>query len=169
MHAHPVGLVSRCENRLESRNNRRIELTLHRLRKTQTRYSTRKRVAVRPIGRHRVVGIGDRNDPRQQRNLVSAQSVRIAMAVDSLVVMADDVGDLLVIVDLAQDLLADLRVLLHLPPLLERQRPRLLEQPCGQPDLADVVDEPTKMRQSLLLLAETHARSDVARVDRDGG
>jgi hypothetical protein len=56
--------------------------------------------------------------------------------------MTDHLRDLRVVLDLGQDPLADLGVLLHLPPFRERERPRLLEQPGGKPDLADVVHEP---------------------------
>ena len=82
--------------------------------------------------------------------------------------MTHDLGDLCVVLHLGQDPLADLGVLLHLPPLTERERARLLEESGRQPDLADVVHEPTLVRQLLLLLRQPEPLRDVPRVDRDG-
>ena len=99
--------------------------------------------------------------------VVAVQTVRIAHAVDPLVMGPDDVSDLRIVVDVAEDPLADLGVLLHLPALLEGQRPRLLEEAGRQADLADVVNEATEMDELLLLLRQTHALRDVSGVDRD--
>jgi len=43
-------------------------------------------------------------------------------------------------------------VLLHLPALLKRERARLFEESRGKSDLANVVDESTKVRELLLIL-----------------
>ena len=94
--------------------------------------------------------------------------VGISHAVDALVMGAHDVGDLRVVVDVAEDPLADLGVLLHLPALLEGQRARFLEQAGRQPDLSDVVDEAAKVDELLLILGQRHTLSDVSRVDRHG-
>src|SRR5207249_6519492 len=74
-----------------------------------------------------------------------------------------------VIVDIAQDPLADLGMALHLSALLERQWSRLLEQTGWKTDLADVVDEPAKADELLPLLRQSHALGDVAGIDRHGG
>jgi hypothetical protein len=65
---------------------------------------------------------------------------------------SDDVSDLRVVVDVAEDPLSDLGVLLHLPALFESQRPWLLEQAGRESDLADVVDEPAKVDKVLFIL-----------------
>ena len=41
----------------------------------------------------------------------------------------------------------------HLMTFIERQGPRLFQQAGGKPDLADVVDQPGKVRESLILFA----------------
>ena len=81
----------------------------------------------------------------------------------------DDVRDLRVVVDVPEDPLADFGVLLHLPALLERQRPGLLEQARGEPDLADVVYEAAEVDELLLLLGQSHALRDVSRIDGNRG
>ena len=43
------------------------------------------RFLIRPIRRQRVECIGDRDDARQQRNVVSLQAVRIAPAIERFV------------------------------------------------------------------------------------
>ena len=43
---------------------------------------------------------------------------------------------------MGKDALTDRRVLLHLPTLIESQRPGLFEQTGRKPDLPDVVNEP---------------------------
>src|SRR5439155_6729262 len=85
-------------------------------------------LAVRPVARHRVERVGDREDPRGERDLLAAEPVRVAVTVPALVVRADDEEPLpLQERDAAEHLLAENRVRLHQPPLLRRQRPRLLE------------------------------------------
>ncbi len=81
--------------------------------------------------------------------------------------VANDGRDLRVLVDVAEDPLADRRVLLHLPTLVERERTGLLEETGREPDLADVVHEPAQVRVLLHLSREPHARSDVAGVNGD--
>ena len=84
---------------------------------------------------------------RERSGISSAeQPVGIALPVDTLMVVANDLCDFRVIVDVREDALTDLGVLLHLAPLFERERAGLLEQTGGKPNLADVVDEPAQMR-----------------------
>ena len=83
--------------------------------------------------------------------------------------VADDRRDLGIGVDVGEDALADLRVPLHLTPLLEGERAWLLEQAGRQADLADVVDEAAEVGELLLLDIHPEALGDVAGVDRDGG
>ena len=77
---------------------------------------------------------------------LSHEPIWIALAVDALVVMANDLRDLRVVVNVREDPLSDNGVLLHLAPLFERQGAGLLEQTGRKPDLADVVDEPAQVR-----------------------
>src|SRR5689334_3308011 len=57
---------------------------------------------------------------------------------------------------------------LHLATFFERQGARFLEQPRGQPDLPDVVNKSSDVRELLLVRRQTHPLSDVLRVDRNG-
>ncbi len=67
---HAVGLRCAGEHGFERRDDRRIELRLDSLGKAKARDPARHRVAIRPVGGHRVVGVGDRDDPGEQRNLL---------------------------------------------------------------------------------------------------
>ena len=165
----PVVLVGAREDRLEGCDCGRVELAVDRLGKSETCDSTRHRVAVRPVGRHRVVGVGDRDDPRYERDVVVDETVRIALTVDSLVVMADDPSRSPSTRHVGEDALSDRRVLLHLAALLERERAGLFEESRRKADLPDVVDEATEVRLVAHLVGESHALGDVARVDRDSG
>src|SRR5919199_1587 len=121
-HAHAVTLVGTREDRLKGGDYGRVELTLHRLGESQSRDSARHCIPIRPIRRHRVVRVGNRNDSRDEGNLVAAKAVRVTVTVDTLVVMADDPRDLGVILDLPQNALANARVRLHLTPLFKGER-----------------------------------------------
>ena len=85
-------------------------------------------------------------------NLLTVDPIRIAHAIDALVMRANDVCDLRVVVDVAEDPLADLGVLLHLPTLLESQWTGLLEQASGKPDLANVVHEAAEVDEFLVVV-----------------
>jgi hypothetical protein len=55
--------VSRGENSFERGDDGRVELSLDSLGNPDARHTTRHRIAVRPVGCHRVVGVCDSNDP----------------------------------------------------------------------------------------------------------
>ena len=74
-----VLLIRAREDRLEGRDCRCVELAVNPLREPETCRPTRHCVAVRPIGRHRVVGVGDRNDLDTSGMSMSPQPVRIAL------------------------------------------------------------------------------------------
>ena len=59
-------------------------------------------------------------------------------------------------------------MLFHLTSLFQRQRSRLFEKASGKTDLPNVMHEPAKMREILLVLRKPIRRGDVARVDGDG-
>src|SRR4051812_21187338 len=79
-----------------------------------------------------------------------------------------DPSYLCVIVDVREDALPDLGVRFHEPPLLQCESPRLLEKPGRETDLADVVHEPAQVCELLLRVRQSHALSDVARVNSYG-
>ena len=87
------------------------------------------------------------------------ESVGVTLSVDALVVMADDRGDLRVLVDVRKDALPDRRVFLHLSALLEGERTRLFEQSGRKADLPDVVHEAAEVRLVTHLVGEPHARA----------
>ncbi len=82
--------------------------------------------------------------------------------------VTNDARNLRVVINLAENAFADLRVLFHATSLLEREGARLLKQAGRKTHLADVVDESAKVSQVLLLLRQTKSARNVAGVDRDG-
>ena len=134
-----VGLACTRKDGLERRYHGGVELGSSRLREAETRYTAGHRISVRPTGCHGVVGIRNRNDSRHNRDLVSVEAVRVAIAVHPLVMVAYDSGDLGVVVNLAENALANRRMLLHPTALLESERSGLLQKSGGESYLADVV------------------------------
>ena len=65
--------------------------------------------------------------------------------------VADDRGDLAVVVDVPENPLADGRVLLHLSAFFESEGSRLLEETDRQTDLPDVVNKSAEMDELLLV------------------
>ena len=74
------------------------------------------------------------------------------MAIDPLVVMANNSRDLLVALHFGQNSLADYGVLLHPPTLVKREGTWLLQQAGRKANLSDVVEQATKMHKLLLTL-----------------
>jgi len=64
--------------------------------------------------------------------------------------VSNDKCDLVVVLDIRQDALADDRVLLHEASFFAREGPRLLQQSGRQTDFANVVHETTEMGELLL-------------------
>jgi len=91
---------------------------------------------------HRVERVDDGEDPRRDGDLEPAQPVRVAASVPALVMARDDVAH-----DRREErqridhLGAHERMRLDHGPLLLRQRPGLLEDVVGHPELADVVED----------------------------
>src|SRR5437763_10115382 len=97
-------------------------------------------LAIWARARHRLERVSDRDDPRLERNLACAPALRVAGAVEALVVVEDPErlrrhlgGD--------EDRVADVDVLGHRRLLVRLQRTRLLQDRVGDADLADVVQE----------------------------
>ena len=87
---HPITLVRPGEDGFKCCHNRRVELRLDSLSETHSRHTTGHGVTVRPIRRHRVVRICNRDDPRQKRDFLALEPVRISGPVDALMVMSND-------------------------------------------------------------------------------
>src|SRR5256885_12647781 len=97
-------------------------------------------LAVRPVGNEHVVGVGDRQDARFERNLLAAQSPGIAAAIDALVVGDHDLRFAMKARDPQEDLVAEVRVTLDRDPLVGVERAGLVEDGIRDPDLAYVLD-----------------------------
>src|SRR5436190_9504870 len=119
----------------------RVELAARALGDRPARVRQRGGGPVGPVCGDRVERVGDREDPRRERDLLALQAVRVALAVPALVVVLDDVGRRLEEGDPAEDLRADQRVPAHQPALRVAERLGLVEDPVGDRDLADVVQQ----------------------------
>src|SRR2546421_11960759 len=81
--------------------------------------------------------------------------------------VANDRCNLGIVINLGKDPLANCGVHLHLTSLIECQRTSFFQQSCGEPYLADVVNEAADMGQTLLFLGQSHPCGNIAGVDRD--
>ena len=81
-------------------------------------------------------------------------------------VVANDLRDFGVILDVSEDSFSDRRVLLHHAALFERECTGLFEQASGKSDLPDVVNQPAEMSHLTFGLAQPEPLNDVARIDR---
>src|SRR5919202_1503181 len=93
------------------------------------------------VARYRIERVGDEDDPRGQRDRIAVEAVRIAPPVDALVAPARDLPHDRRQIDLGEDVLRQDRVLAHDLPFLFVERLRLLEDPLGDADLADIVQK----------------------------
>ena len=97
--------------------------------------------AVRTLGRERVETVDDSQYSRANRDLFSAQAGRIAHAIPALVMAPDERRHRAGERHRAHDLRAHLRVDLHLPPLVRRERAGLGQDVLGNGQLADIVKQ----------------------------
>src|SRR6266446_3199404 len=109
----PILLAGACQDRFECGDYRSVELALNSLRDTKPCNSTQHSVAIWPIRRHGVVSVRDRDDLGKQWDLFPTQSVGIAKPVHALMVMANNLRNLGVVLDVGENPLADSRVILH--------------------------------------------------------
>src|SRR4051794_11670208 len=109
----PEAAVVALERLEEDLDHARVELSPRAARELRTRLLDRQRGAVDAVDRHRLVGVGDGEDARLERDLVADEPVRVAAAVGTLVVRDDPRGDVLH-VGPVHDQRAHLGVLLHL-------------------------------------------------------
>src|SRR5689334_8697097 len=100
-----------------------MELTPHRLKEPVARSRVDHRGPVRSIGRHGVVRIRNRDDLRNQWDIGTNDSVRIAVAIYAFMMVTHDRGDIVISCDLTENPLPDRRMLLHLATFLKSQRP----------------------------------------------
>ena len=132
---------------------------------------------------HRVVRVGDEDDPRAERDRVAVEPVGIAGPVPALVVVQHPLGDR-VDAEALEHPEADLRMALEHHPLGIGERARLAQDLLGDGELAEVVQargEPGQLDQlgvgaqlerdprgELADALRVAARVRVARVDRLG-
>ena len=98
----------------------------------------RDRRAIGSVGRHRLEGVGDEDDPRLERDLGAGEPAGVTAAVPVLVVMEDPGVDWGHVVRVEQ-VEADLRVLVDELLLGRVERARLVQHGVGDSDLAEVV------------------------------
>ena len=127
------------------------------------------RRAVGVAGDHDVVGVGDRDDPREQRDRLAGQAMRVALAVPALVVAEDDLRHRRVGLHARDDAGALLRVAAHDLPVLLGQRRGREQDRVGERELADVVQQPGRVDEVLLVARAAVRLGERAGVARDGG
>ena len=91
--------------------------------------------------RHDFDRVGDGDDARAERDRGLGDAIGVARAVPALVVMAHDRPRSCEQVERLEQLVADLGVGFHDSALFLVQRARLQQDPVGDPDLADVVED----------------------------
>ena len=116
----------------------------------------RQRLAIGPVGGHGFVGVYNGEYAGAQRNLFALQAAGVAAAVVALVVSVDNLRGVAQEVDLVDDLVAQLRVTLHLHPIGVVQRSGLGEDGVGDTDLADIVEDRRLFDLAHLFLAQPH-------------
>ncbi len=125
----------------EHRHERRIERAARFVLQQPDRALVAERLVIRPLGRHRVVVVDDRQDARADRNVVARQPLRIALAVPPLVMAEDQRRHRIRERHGGDDLRADLRMDADLLELFLRQRSGLRQDVLGHGELADVVEQ----------------------------
>ena len=130
----------RAEREAQRVDADRIELRARHALQLRERLVHRSRAAVRTVGRHRLERVGDEDDARLGRDLLAAEAVGIAAPVEVLVVMAHPTCFLLEL-GRRHDRVTDSHVAAHLSDLVGAQPPGLPEDPVGDADLADVVQQ----------------------------
>ena len=116
------------------------------------------RVAVGVARRHDVVGVGDGDDPRQQRDLARRPGGAGSPCRPALVVGQDDLGDRAVAVDLGDDPRALVGVHADDLPVALGERDVGLEDVVGEDELADVVQQAGGVDELLVLRRAARAR-----------
>lgn len=116
--------------------------------------------SVRAVRAHRFYYVGDRDNPRFEPDLVPLQPLRVAGAVQSLVVLKDDVRHRPREVDFLQDVVGLFRVRLDDRVLGGGELARLGEDLGRDGKLSDVVHETGVADRLDLIRTESHLLSD---------
>ncbi len=131
-----------------------VELASNRLSNSKTRDPRWHRVPIWSIRRHSIIRIGDSDNPRNEWNLIANQLIWIPLPVYTLMMMANDIGDLFIVLDVCQDSLADYWVLFHQSPFLKMEWPWLFQKTSRKSNLANVVNESAQVSGILINLTE---------------
>ena len=148
------------EHALERRDAARAELAACGPPQLGERVLGRAGAAVDAGREHRVERVGDVDDPRAERDVLPAQPVRVAGAVEALVVVLDRRHGVAEEAEPVDDPRALLRVVLHERPLQPGERRRLEEDRVRDRELADVVEERRVTEQVELGLREADLPAD---------
>src|SRR5205085_11976674 len=155
------GPLAGSDDREDLVDHLRVELGASTAAELGDRFLEEKRRPVRAIGRHRVEGVAAADDPRQERDLLAGEPVRIALAVPALVAGADDPADLAEqAADAVQETLAFERVPFDDRALLVVQRSRFVDDRLRDAHLADVVEEGDELRVAQLAGAQPEPARD---------
>src|SRR6266851_9546061 len=119
--------------------------------------------AVWAVVGERVERVADGDDPGQQRDARAAQAVGVAVAVERLVVVADDRQQVRARSQRADDVLADLRMGTHEHQLTRVKRARLQQDAVRDSDLADVMDDAAAIQGIQVVLGQTQAGAEISR------
>ena len=119
--------------------------------------------AVRSIARERIEHVGDSDDATLERDLVALEAPRVAAPVPALVMCPGDRRRQLeqVAAGAAEQIVADVRVLVHQPALLVGQHSRLAQDLVRDRDLADVVQRRGQPQQLDPRLGDAERCGDV--------
>src|SRR5690606_5653974 len=102
--------------------------------------ATRRRVEAL-VSCHRLEDVADADDPGEERDLLTAEVVRVSGSVPALVMMADDLRHVAEAPRPAADALALLGVASDQEPLARRELPRRVEQGARERELPEIVAE----------------------------
>ena len=125
------------------------------------------RLLVGALGRDRVVGIGNRDNPRAIGNLFAAQAIGIPGAVVKLVVMAHHQPNQVHRFERLQNLRAQQRVGLHRFPFFGIERAGLVQDNFRDSHFTDVVEQAGQANFLHLFLVQVQRLRDHHRVGRN--
>ncbi len=151
----PISFARPSEYCLEYGYNSRVELRRGRFDEPSSCLRSRHCVAVLTARCHCIVCIRYGDNPGKKRDHIGTESVRVATTVHSFVMVPHDACDLRIVLHVRKDALADRRMVFHLAALFLGEWADLLEDPGGQTDFPDVVEEPAEVGELLLPLRET--------------
>ncbi len=104
-----------------------------------------------------MVGVGDGDDARPDRDGVAAELGRVAATVETLLMVQNERDDVRELRRVFDDLLAQHRVLADAVPFRGGQAALLGEHRIGHPDLAHVVKQRARLDARHLVPAKSHA------------